>query len=469
MSDPKLTIVTSLRARLLLLTILFVSVIEAIIYFPAIATFRQNFLEERLTAAQIAGLALEEAPNSMVSPMLEVELLDTAGVISIVLLREDKSLILGLEQAPADSDMVYDLRRSSLMQTIMDSLETLDGRGDRISRVIGEPVAAGTRYVEIMIDESELYENMAAFSNNMLVISLIISVFTGLLVYLALHWMIVRPLRRIKGRIAQFRMAPEAWSPPSRRSRRRDEVGLIDRELTRMQDEIRQSLKQKSRLAELGEAVAKINHDLRNILATTTLASEALSRVDHPRVQKISGRLMNAVNRAVALCERTLKHGKADEPEPQPRKVMYRELVEEVLGTLGLIDGEKNIEIEIDIEPDLEMFVDPDQFHRVLMNLCRNAVEIQGLSGKLCVSAEVDADGTVHTRIRDWGPGIPDAVLPSLFKPFNSSGKGGTGLGLAISRDIVLAHGGKIGLERTGPDGTTIIVCMPAEGQSCTA
>lgn len=464
MADPTLYFLTSLRARLLLLTILFVSVIEAVIYFPAVATFRQNFLEERLTAAQVAGLALEEAPDRMVSEMLEMELMDTAGVISVVLLREDTSLILGLDEVPLDSNTVYDLRKKALFPMILDSLETLDARGQRISRIIGTPLASGTRYVEVFIDERALYEGMAAFSNNMLVISLIISVFTGLLTYLALHFMIVRPLRRIKGRITTFRRAPEAWTPPTRRSRRRDEVGLIDREFTRMQEEIRQSLKQKTRLAELGEAVAKINHDLRNILATTTLASEALSRVEHPRVQRISGRLINAVNRAVALCERTLQHGRADEPEPDRRTVVLRELVDEVLGTLGLLGSKGDIETEIAIDPDLRMDADPDQFHRVLMNLCRNAIDAQGLSGKIAVAADKDADGTVRIRVSDWGPGIPDAVLPNLFKPFTSSGKGGTGLGLAISRDIVLAHGGKIGLERTGPEGTSFIITLPAGG-----
>ena len=450
---------SSLRSRLLVLTVLFVSVVEAGIYFPAIGTYRQNYLEERLTAAQVAGLALEEAPGRSVSPMLELELLETAGVISVILLREDKSLMLGGIRAPDDTDVVYDLRGQSLYTMIEGALETLDADGERVSRIIGVPVASGTRYVEVVIDEEELYKGMAAFSANMLVFSLIASIFVGLLVYLSLHFLVVRPMR-IKDNIGEFRRAPEAWQAPKNRSRRSDEIGVISRELTRMQDEVHQSLKQKSRLAELGEAVAKINHDLRNILATTMLASEALSRVEHPRVQKISGRLLNAVNRAVALCERTLKHGRADEPQPDRQNIVYQELVAEVLGTLGLLD-DKNFEVMIDIDDDLTICVDPDQFHRVLMNLCRNAADIQRPKGKLRVAAEKDKDGSVCTRIQDWGPGIPDAILPNLFKPFTSSGKGGTGLGLAISRDIVLAHGGQIGLEQTGPDGTTILITIP--------
>lgn len=468
MSDPYRPVTSSLRSRLLLLTVLFVSVFEVLVYFPAIATYRQNFLEERLIAAQIAALSLEEAPGRAVSPMLETELLETAGVISVIMLREDKSLMLGGLAAPDDADADYDLRSQPLAMMIADALETLDAEGNRVVHVIGEPELVGTRFVEITLDESDLYEAMAAFSNNMLVLSLVISVFTGILVYLALHWLVVRPMRRVKDSIIAFRRDPEQERRLSRGQKRWDEIGVVERELARMQDEVRLSLKQKTRLAELGEAVAKINHDLRNILATTTLASEALSRVDHPRVQRISGRLINAVNRAVALCERTLSHGKADEPEPEKQDIVYKELVLEVAGTLGLLD-DKGFTFDAQIDDDLLIHVDPHQFHRVLMNLCRNAVDAQGLKGHVGIRAEVDKDGTVHTHLSDHGPGIPDQILPNLFKPFSRSAKGSTGLGMSIARDIVRAHGGQIGLEATGPEGTTIIICIPGKGQTCSA
>lgn len=462
MPDQYRPITSSLRSRLLILTVVFLSAFEALIYFPAIATFRQNFLEEKLVAAQIAALSLVEASQEL-SPQLEDELLATAGVVSIIIRRQNRSLMLGFDRAPLEVDAEFDLRKASLADMIKDALETLDADGKRLVRVVGEPGRADTRYVEISLDEAALYESMSAFSNNMLLLSLVVAVFSGILVYLALHWMVVRPMNRLKTTITDFRRDPERWEQPLKTSRRSDEIGVIDRELVRMQAEIKQSLKQKTRLAELGEAVAKINHDLRNILATAQLASDALSRVDHPHVQKISGRLMRTVSRAVALCERTLKHGKADEPEPLKAPTNVKAMVLDVASTLGLTDA-KDFSLTLEVGDEATALVDEEQFHRVLMNLCRNAFDAQKGTGGLRVCFKDDADaGRVELRIRDYGPGIPNHLITDLFKPFRTSnGKnGGTGLGLSIARDIVTAHGGHLALEETGPEGTTFVICLP--------
>jgi signal transduction histidine kinase len=229
-----------------------------------------------------------------------------------------------------------------------------------------------------------------------------------------------------------------------------------------MQDELRHSLKQKSNLAALGEAVAKINHDLRNILATAQLASDALQDVDHPRVQKISRRLMTAVSRAVALCESTIRHGKADDPLPEKTWTTLETIVCDVALSLGLLENE-GFTFVCDVPEGLRIYADAEQLHRVLLNLCRNAQEVQGATGRIEIHAKADPDRTVHIRVVDAGPGIPEHVRPSLFKAFNSSRAGGTGLGLATARDIVLAHGGQIGLEETGPEGTTFEICIPGE------
>jgi signal transduction histidine kinase len=455
-------ITSSLRSRLLILTFLFVMVVSVVVYLPSIATFRQDYIETKLENAQIAVLALEEAPGNMVSPALEQRLLTQSGVIAIIVRREDKSLVLGFDVMPDEVNATFDLRNPSLGMLIMDAFDTLENGGNRVIRVIGDPMLPGTRLLEVTMDEAGLYRALANYSNNVLVLAILTSLFTGILVYLALHWLLVRPMRRVKDRIVAFRRKPEAVPKRSRESRRPDEIGLIERELVRMQDEFRQNLKQKSHLAALGEAVAKINHDLRNILATAQLASDALQRVDHPGVQKVSRRLVSAVSRAVALCESTIRHGKADDPLPQKRWEPFADIVRDVAMSLGLLDDD-NFTFESKVDDKLKIYADPEQLHRVLLNLCRNAHEVQGPAGSIVVSATADADGTVHVRVRDGGPGIPEHVRPSLFKAFSSARAGGTGLGLATARDIVLAHGGQIGLEDTGPEGTTFAFCIPGE------
>jgi len=456
-------VTSSLRARLLILTFMFVMVVAVLVYLPSIATFRQEYLAKRLENAQIAALALEAAPNNAVSPELEQRLLATAGVYSVIVRREDKSYLLGFDTMPEDVDATVDLRQPSLGILISGAFSTLDSNGMRVIRVVGDPMRQGTRHIEVTMDESGLYKELSAYSNNILVLSLIISLFVGILVYLSLHWLVVRPMRRVKDSIVAFRRRPEMASHMKSTSLRPDEIGLVERELCRMQEEIRQNLHQKTRLASLGEAVAKINHDLRNILATAQLATDALQRVDHPHVQKVSRRLMTAVSRAVALCESTMRHGKADDPIPEKETIDLTKLIEDVGLSLGLLNDDK-FTFEVKVPDNMQICADSEQIHRVFLNLCRNAHEVQGEGGTIIVSAEQDPDGTSHIRVTDKGPGIPEHIRPSLFKAFSSTRAGGTGLGLATARDIILAHGGQIGLETTTENGSVFKVCLPGKG-----
>jgi len=124
----------------------------------------------------------------------------------------------------------------------------------RVIRVMGSPEAARNPMgdkIEITLRETQLREAMVAFGVRVLLVSLVIS--------------LVRPIRQVTSNMIAFRQAPEAAtiiSPGTGRG----EIGEAQLELAAMQTELRASLKQKTRLAGLGEAVAKINHDLRNIL-----------------------------------------------------------------------------------------------------------------------------------------------------------------------------------------------------------
>lgn len=454
----------SLRSRLLLLTILFVMLVEAVIYLPSLATFRQNFLIQRVTNAQIAALSLKEAANHMISPTLEESLLTNAGVIAIYLSVDDQSLLLGAERAPAQVAASYDLRSASLGPLVVDALATLQARGDRVIRVIGTPTVEGARFVELTLHEGRLFAEMSRYSNNILILSLIVSLFTAVLIYLALHWLVVRPIRRVERRITEFRERPDYIRPPGKTVGRRDEIGMVARELVYMQGEIRESIQQKTRLAELGEAVAKINHDLRNILATAQLSSDALKRLDDPRIKRITDRLLSAVSRAVALCERTMAHGKVIEAAPDSKWVSLHQMVDEVAEALLGSDETAPFRIDNLVPADMTVYADEALLHRVLLNLARNAQQAQNADGLCEVTANKEESGAVHIRLRDEGPGIAQQVIPNLFKAFNSAGrKDGTGLGLSIAREIILAHGGQIGLLETGDSGTSFLICLPGE------
>ena len=119
-------------------------------------------------------------------------------------------------------------------------------------------------------------------------------------------------------------------------SGRNDEIGVAERELGAMQRDLAGMLQQKSHLAALGLAVSKINHDLRNLLASAQLFSDRLLRVADPNVQRFAPKLMASLERAIAFCQSTLSYGQVREPAPERRAVPVEPLIEDVRDTLGL-------------------------------------------------------------------------------------------------------------------------------------
>src|ERR1700686_1149741 len=164
----------------------------------------------------------------------------------------------------------------------------LDTRGS-VMRVVG-PAPMGGEYIELIMDERPLRRAMLRYSADILLLSLVISVITAALVYLALHYMFVRPMRRVTGNMMAFRADPENPDRIIAPSARADEIGVAERELATMQSELASMLHQKSRLAALGLAVSKINHDLRNLLASAQLLSDRLAKIADPSGRSLAPR-----------------------------------------------------------------------------------------------------------------------------------------------------------------------------------
>ena len=141
-----------------------------------------------------------------------------------------------------------------------------------------------------------------------------------------------------------------------------------------MQRDLVSMLHQKSRLAALGLAVSKINHDLRNLLASSQLLSDQLSSVPDPRVQRFAPKLMRSLERAIAFCQSTLSYGRAQEAAPDRRMIAIEPVVAEVRETAGLA-SDASITWITAIERSLAVDADPDQLFRVLLNLARNAMQ----------------------------------------------------------------------------------------------
>ncbi|MEP9349232.1 HAMP domain-containing sensor histidine kinase [Xanthobacter sp. KR7-225] len=454
-----------LSAKLLALTVGVVAAAEVAVLVPTIANYRIAWLSDRLAAARTAALVLDAAPQDRIPADLTHDLLASVGAKVIVVKKEDTRRLLAMSDMPPEADVHIDMRDGSLWSMVRDAAATLLAPNGRILRLVGDP-PSGADFIEIVLSETPLRRAMLGFAATVLFTSLLVAVAAGILVYLSLNWLFVRPMRRLTERMSAFRENPEDASRIIVPSGRTDEIGTAEEALEELQRGLSQTLHQKSHLAALGLAVSKINHDLRNLLASAQLLSDRLAGLPDPTVQRFAPKLIAALDRAVAYCEQTLSYGRAQEPLPHRREVPLAQLFEEVRETLGLGTGSA-IAWNVSVEEDAAADADPDQLFRVILNIARNA--LQALEARapndpardqIVLSARRTPTGT-QIEIADTGPGIPAARRAHLFEAFVSSARrGGTGLGLPIADELVRAHGGEIRLVEQAT-GTAFQILIP--------
>jgi signal transduction histidine kinase len=455
-----------LSGKLLLLTVLFVMVAEILIYVPSVANFRLNWLSDRLAAAHTAALVLDAAPSGMVPESLAKQILNSIGARAVAMKMGNQRRLLAAADMPSEIAQDIDMRQRSWFHSIMDAFETLlTCKPGDVMRVVG-PAPMGGDFLEIILNEGPLCKAMWTFSVNILMLSLAISCITAMLLFFALHYLLVRPMWRITENMIAFRADPENPSRIIAKSGRQDEIGTAEEELASMQRELASMLHQQSRLAALGLAVSKINHDLRNLLASAQLFSDQLSTSPDPKVQRFAPKLMRALERAIAFCQSTLSYGGAQEAPPERKTIEVEPLIEEVHEALGL-GLDIPIRWIVAMERGLTVEADHDQLFRVLVNLARNAMqalETRGARDPARDQIRITGrrEGSVAViEVSDTGPGVPEKAQAHLFQAFQGSARsGGTGLGLAIAAELVRAHGGEIRLV-PGTIGATFSISIP--------
>ena len=456
-----------LSGKLLVLTILFVMLAEVLIYVPSVANFRLNWLNDRLAAAHTAALVLDAAPSGMVPESLARQVLESIGARAVAMKMGDQRRMLAISDMPPMVHRDIDMRDMRWTDALMGAYQSLSDPARSILRVIG-PAPRGGEFVEIIVENAPLQKAMLRFSGTILILSLIISVITATLVYLTLHYVLIRPMHRITSNMVAFRDDPENPARVVAVSGRTDEIGTAERELALMQRDLASMLHQKSRLASLGLAVSKINHDLRNLLASAQLVSDQLSSLPDPRVQRFAPKLMRALERAIDFCQATLSYGRVQEPPPDRKPVPIEALAEEMQETLGLsVDSGIGIGWIASVERDLIVDADRDQLLRVLLNLVRNAAQaLEHRAPNDPARDQIRLTGrregaVVVIEVSDTGPGFPAKAREHLFEAFQGSSRtGGSGLGLAIAAELVRAHGGEIRLV-DGTIGATFRITIP--------
>lgn len=470
-----------LPARLLVLTALFVMLAEILIFLPSLATYRINWLNDRVRTAQVSAIAADSFPSRDVPPGLRNELLRTALVRAIAVRRAGARRVILPPVQELTIDVTYDLRQPSRLTFgesfsmrllhIRDALSVLNSREDRTMRVIG---LIGPRFddvIEVVMPEEPLKRAMIRYGTEIFWLSLIVAIVAGALVYIIISVLFIRPILRLTRNMEAFGENPEDASLHIKPSGRTDEIGRAEVQLNEMQRQLSQLLLQKTRLAQLGLAVSKINHDLRNMLANAQLVSDRLVDLPDPTVQRIAPKLIASLDRAINFCNETLRFGRTEETIQRREVIPLKPIVEEVGDSIGL-GPNTQIVFETRMADDLMIDADPDHLMRILTNLVRNAY--QALEGKDAtgepgrITIEAERQGSwVEIRVKDNGPGVPPRAREKLFQPFQGSTKrGGTGLGLPIAAELAQAHGGSLRLAADQP-GAVFVLRIPDSGQLC--
>jgi len=400
-----------LSGKLLLMTIGFVMLAELVIFIPSAAMFRQDWLSERAQQAGLLAQALTGVPDYEASEMLTKQFMEDTDVVMMSAKRNGMSEFM-LGNPPGNPNIeVVDLREERRLPLFRDAFSTFFGTGEGSLRVLATSPVAGQDALELIIPKAKIKWAMRDYFKRIVYLSLAIAVITGLLIYLAMLGMIIRPIERLAKGLSDFRENPEMRRSNMPPSNRKDEIGQLQREFHDMKQSVRASFKQRERLATLGMAMAKINHDLRNVLTSASAG--------------------------------------------------------DTLGNFGV--GPRKISFVNNVPSETTVYADSDHTYRVFHNLFRNAA--QAMAGmrddnvlrELTVEFLPSGDD-VSILVKDTGPGLPDKAKDNLFKAFASaSGHGSTGLGLTISKDLARSQGGDLVLESTSDKGTVFNVTLPIQ------
>ena len=452
----------TLSGRFLILTIVFVMLAEILIFVPSVARFREDYLLLRLERAQIASLVL--LADDMIDPELEAELLKNAGVFNVVLLRDQVRQLVLSSPMPGAISATYDLRDPGAWELIKDALQGLVQPENRMIRVIGTPVQKAGLLIEVTMDTNPLRAAMIDYGLRILALSAVISVLTAFLLFFAVRIFLVKPIEGVVKAMISYAEAPEDARRIIEPKASLTELRAAESALQSMQTQLTGALKQKERLAQLGAAVAKISHDLRNILTTAQLFADRMESSDDPAVKRVVPKLLSSMSRAINLCESTLAFGKAEEPPPTLDRITLEEVIYDVVESERLATGDYDISYSVDVVAGMVVRADSEQLFRVLSNLIRNARQAivgSGAAGEILISAGED-EVNWSILVRDTGPGLPAKALDHLFEPFQGGArKGGIGLGLAIAAELVRGHGGSLELLKTDAHGTSFEIRLP--------
>ncbi|WP_417410763.1 ATP-binding protein [Hoeflea sp.] len=458
----------SLTSKLLWLTILFVMIAEVLIFVPSVANTRLRLLENRLNTAAAAAIVVDGVNGLELPQAIQNDTLMATGTKSIVLRKDGTSRLIASADMPPLVTHQYNLADVTPVRAISDAFDTILFGGERVIRVYGPVGDDPDMQIDLVFEDTQLRHDMLIYARNVFFLSVLISMITAGLLFFSINRLLLRPVQRVTENMQAFSEDPENPANIIVPVAAVDELTAAEGHLAAMQTRLQQTLKEQRHLADLGLAVSKINHDMRNILTSAQLMSDRLATIDDPMVKRFAPKLLRTIDRAVSYSSEVLAYGKAREAAPRRRFISLAALAGEVRDVI-IEETSTDISFVLDMDEGIEIEADNEQLFRAIYNLARNAVQAleadarddDAIVRRITFSAR-RRGLVVEIRVADTGPGLPAKARENLFQPFRGSARsGGTGLGLAIARELVLAHGGTISLDETVTQGTAFRIELP--------
>lgn len=458
----------SLTGKLFWLTVLFVMIAEVLIFVPSVANTRLRWLDSRLNIAASAAVVLEGVTDLALPRIIQNDAIMATGTKAIALRKDGMSRMIAVADMPPVVSHQYNLAEVTPLDAIIDAFDTILFGGDRVIRVYGPVSGDPDMVIDLVLEDKNLRHAMLIYGRNVFFLSVLISMITAGLMFFSISRLLLRPVQRVTDNMQAFSEDPENPNNIIVPAPAVDELTAAEGHLAAMQTRLQQTLKEQRHLADLGLAVSKINHDMRNILTSAQLMSDRLAMIDDPLVKRFAPKLLRTIDRAVSYSSEVLAYGKAREAAPRRRFINLAALAGEVRDVI-VEETSTDISFVLDMDEDIEIEADNEQLFRVIYNLARNAVQAleadasddDAIVRRITFSAR-RRGLVVEIRVADTGPGLPAKARENLFQPFRGSARaGGTGLGLAIARELVIAHGGTISLDETVTQGTAFRVELP--------
>ncbi|MBB6260656.1 signal transduction histidine kinase [Paenochrobactrum gallinarii] len=460
-----------LSNKFLLLTMLAVLVAQVLIFIPSTASMRMRWLTNLLDTVAPVALVLEDEKNTLRSRDAQDKILYATNSKFISITSNSHTSVLATSAEPFIVNANVNPRQTSESQAIWDAFATLFDSTERNIRVTSI-IPNTDKTLEIVISSQPLRNALLVYARYVAIISLLISIMAAGFIYLIIHEMLLRPVIRMHRDMISFAEKPDDPSRIIQPEQRQDELGIAQQQLALMQTNLQQTYTERKHLADLGMAVSKINHDMRNILASAQLMSDSLAEVKDPAVKRFAPRLIRTLSRAISYSGSVVAYGRTKEAPSNPRRTVLHTIVQDVEDIIN-IDQLHNISFINAVPEDFILTIDDEQLFRILTNLCRNALQaLQSMPDqidddefkKLIIVEATTTGNQIFIDVRDNGPGLSPKAKENLFTAFRGSTRNdGTGLGLVIVQDLVRANGGEILYCEESQPGAHFRIILPVE------